>query len=90
MRWIPEEEVQRYVSAKGALRPCEACGHTAFELLNESSQLAIGPTVVVVNEQGVSNRPIIPLTMLGCVNCGYVRNFLTYIILSWLEANPAS
>lgn len=56
----------------GALKPCPACGHQHWNLLDEDAE---GLPSLLLQRSEVFNipPPRLPLVVLVCVNCGFLR-----------------
>lgn len=87
---ISKADVGRFLEAKGATKPCEACGSVDAGNWDEVSQ----------NSRVVLSAPKFPgveifgadafgTIMIGCNNCGAVRLHNRGVIEAWLQANPA-
>lgn len=90
MAAISKADVSRFLEAKGATKPCEACGGVNFGIWDEIGQ----------NSRSVIAAPKFPgweiigadafeAVICGCENCGATRIHNRTIIVGWLQDNPA-
>lgn len=88
LRALSIDELSSYLNAKGAIRPCEACGSEEWAFQQPNGYLS-GQIGLVVQDGG--DRPpgaVMPIYVMACLNCGGARSFLAHYVLKWLKANP--
>lgn len=93
LRPITEDEVRRYLVAKGTTDKCFSCGHDGWYMDGGSQNLYrcipwgvpkdSGPASVV---QAIPSS--IAVVTMTCKNCGFVRMHDVYMILVWLKLHP--
>lgn len=88
LRAISIAELARYLEAKGADRPCEACGSEKWEVQQPPGFMSTSIGLILESGAVRIPSPVLPTYAVACVNCGSVRSFLAYLVLKWLKANP--
>lgn len=84
---LAEEDIHRAFHAMGAVNPCPICGHGTWNILRGEHDY---PAIVMMgNPQRLGFQvPNIPVTMLFCGNCFFLRVHPTKALMQWLEQNP--
>lgn len=69
---ITQENLRDLLAARGALKPCPACGARNWMLVKEHGK---APSIPFVMDDGSTVIPQthIPATAMICSNCGFIR-----------------
>lgn len=73
-----------YFMAKGISPKCESCGHNEWAPLDGAAVLPAQRTRVPFVEHRL------PVYVLGCVNCGFVRLYIKEAVDEWLKETTAT
>lgn len=88
LRSLSIPEIARYLEAKKADKPCEACGTVKWEVQQPGGFLSAYIGLISGDGSIKAPGPVIPVYSIACTNCGAVRSFSAYYVLKWLKANP--
>lgn len=80
---LTEQDLQQFFAERGKNWKCEVCEHSAWafgELGNTYQTLGTG------NKGSNILGPHVPLVIVVCTNCGYVRPFARNLIAQWKQS----
>lgn len=84
---LPEEDIRRAFKEMGAVRNCPICDHHTWHIISGEDEY---PAVALFTKKsGLDFQvPNIPVTMLFCGQCFFLRMHPTKALMQWLEQNP--
>ncbi len=77
---ITQSKLQDLMSHRGALKPCPGCGSPRWLLLENPD----GTPVIIMHSEELGINGTVPITVLVCSNCGYLRQHATKFLEGFL------
>jgi hypothetical protein len=81
---ISQGAVALFLKERGGIRPCEACGSSAWRAHREEADQASG-AIAFAKLGNTASQAAVPAVFVYCMTCGLVRTFLRSFVAEWVR-----